>query len=295
MGRRGQIVAAGLLLARLVALSVLVSLSAAMAGCAPREASWRWAEAGGAGAGGAVGGDRVAVHAAVAPTLLALLERLEPLYEAASPGVDLVLHGGVRTGELDRAQWLSMRLERGARADLFVAEAAWQVDELTRTPRGRQPWLGNALAVIAPRGSGLDRRGLASGAAPVHIALARTALGRWTRRSLRASGLWGDVSLAAGLYDNADAIVQRVGHGARGAPAGYGVVLASDAVAASAGAGGPVRVVGYLDQPPGEPTVHELAWFTDEGGDLARWLADSEDARSAAAAMGFVVRAGGTR
>lgn len=229
------------------------------------------------------------VRVAVDPVLAALVRRLEPLYEGARPGIDLVVHEGARTARMDRAEWLSMRLERGAEADAYLSESVHRIAELTRRPMGEAAWLGNTLAVVVPKGSRLDRRELAMRRAPVHIALERTALGRWTRASLRESGLWGEVSLASGNFDGGEAIVERVSYFARRRPPeeSFGIVFGSDADAAR------VRIVGYLDQPRGDAAIHHVAWFTDAGADLAQWLLSDAEARAVAARMGFVVAEGG--
>jgi|GEM_PF-6883125 len=225
------------------------------------------------------------VRVAVDPALAPLLRTLEPLYEGARPGLDLVVHEGARTGRMDQAEWLAMRLERGAEADAYLSESGHALDELTRAPDGRAPWLGNTLAVVVPKGSQLDRRELALRRAPVHVALERTALGHWTRASLRESGLWGEVSLASGNFDGGEAIVERVSYFAkRPTPEeSFGIVFGSDADASR------VRVVGYLDQPRGDATIHHVAWFTEAGADLAQWLLTDGGALMAAERAGFVV------
>lgn len=258
---------------------------ALVAGCAMKpETASRWPDASGR-AEAAPGRGLEAVRVAVDPALAGLLRTLEPLYEGARPGVDLVIYEGARTGRMDQAQWLAMRLERGARADAYVCESGHGLDELTRAPEGRSPWLGNTLAVVVPKGSQLDRRELALRRAPVHIALERTALGRWTRASLRESGLWGEVSLASGNFDGGEAIVERVSYFAkRPTPEeSFGIVFGSDADATR------VRIVGYLDQPRGDATIHHVAWFSEAGADLAQWLLTDGDARAAASRAGFIV------
>ncbi|MEO1009065.1 MAG: substrate-binding domain-containing protein [Planctomycetota bacterium] len=280
---------------RVSAIGLLLAHWLLLASCAARiDEPWRWPSVD-PPAGAAPGVGLVPVRVAVAPSLVPLMERLEPYYEAARPGVDLVIHAGPKTGEVDPARWLALRLERGAEADAFLAESMGQVDALEREVQGSMAWLGNTLAVVVPRGSTLDRRELALGRAPVHIALQRSELGRWTRASLRESELWGDVSLAAGVFDDGSAIIERVRYfyeqttPQRGRQESFGIVFGSDAHAAQ----DRVRVVGYLDQPRGDPLVHAIAWFTDEGAALASWLAESEDARVAAARGGFIV--GGPR
>lgn len=261
----------------------------AVVGCAMKpETPSRWPDASGrleAQPGRGLEAVRVAVDPALAP----LARRLEPLYEGAKPGVDLIIYEGARTPRMDRASWLAMRLERGAEADAYLSESVHQIDELTRTPLGEAAWIGNTLAVVVPKGSTLDRRELALRRAPVHVALERTALGRWTRASLRESGLWGEVSLASGNFDGGEAIVERVSYFARRPTPeeSFGVVFGSDADAAR------VRIVGYLDQPAGDATIHHVAWFTDAGDDLARWLLGDPEAMAVAARMGFVVPEGG--
>ncbi len=254
-------------------------------GCAmtPETVS-RWPDASGR-AETVPGRGLTAVRGAVEPARPAGLRTNEPLYEGARPGVDLVIYEGARTGRMDRAEWLAMRLERGAQADVYVSESGQRIDELTRTAAGSAPWLGNTLAVVVPKGSQLDRRELALRRAPVHIALERTALGHWTRASLRESGLWGEVSLASGNFDSGEAIVERVAYFAkRPTPEeSFGIVFGSDADANR------VRIVGYLDQPRGDSTIHHVAWFSEAGADLARWLLGDADARAAAARAGFVV------
>jgi ABC-type molybdate transport system substrate-binding protein len=256
-----------------------------LGGCAMKpETVSRWPDASGR-AEAVPGPGLAAVRVAVDPALAALLRGLEPLYEGARPGVDLVIYEGARTGRMDQSEWLAMRLERGAQADVYVSESGHGLDELTRTPAGSAPWLGNTLAVVVPRGSQLDRRELALRRAPVHIALERTALGRWTRASLRESGLWGEVSLASGNIYGGAAIEERVAYFAkRPTPEeSFGIVFGSDADASR------VRVVGYLDQPRGDATIHHVAWFSEAGADLAQWLLSDTEARAAAARAGFVV------
>jgi hypothetical protein len=225
------------------------------------------------------------VRVAVDPAMVPLVRRLEPLYEGARPGIDLIIYEGARTARMDRAEWLAMRLERGAEADAYLSESVHQIEELTRSPLGEAAWLGNTLAVVVARGSMLDRRELALRRAPVHVALERTALGRWTRASLRESGLWGEVSLASGNFDGGEAIVERVSYFAKRRPPeeSFGIVFGTDADARR------VRIVGYLDQPQGDATIHHVAWFSDAGGDLAQWLLTDGEAMALAARMGFVV------
>ncbi|MEO1278155.1 MAG: substrate-binding domain-containing protein [Planctomycetota bacterium] len=257
-------------------------------GCAmPPETPSRWADA--SGRAEAVPGERlVAVRVAVDPTLAKLARALEPVFEGQRPGIDLVLHEGVRTQRLDQPAWLAMRLERGAEADAYLSESERQILDLTRTPTGHAAWLGNTLAVVAPRGSMLDQSQLTGRSTPVHIALERSALGRWTRASLRQAGLWGEVALAAGNFDSGEAIVERVSYFARRQPpeASFGVVFGSDVDPARVG------IVGYLDQPREEPTIHHVAWFSEAGEDFARWLLANHDARAWAARAGFVVPEG---
>lgn len=262
-----------------------LALALAQSGCAMApETPSRWPDASGK-ALAEPGEGLVPLRVAVDPTLAPLARLLEPLYEAQHPGVDLVIHVGVRDGRRDSPAWLAMRLERGAEADAYLAESTHRLDDLTRRPLGRSAWLGNALAVVAPAGSGLDAGSLIARDVPVHVALDRTALGRWTRASLREAGLWGEVSLAAGNFDHGAAIVERVAYFAsRPTPEhGLGIVFGSDASDRR------VRVVGYLDQPRGDPTIHVVAWFTGSGEAFARWLLTSPDARQAATRAGFLV------
>jgi len=180
--------------------------------------------------------------------------------------------------------WLAMRLERGAEADAYLSESEQQILELTRTPKGHEAWLGNTLAVIVPRNSSLDASQLTGRRTPVHVALERSALGRWTRASLREAGLWGEVALASGNFDGGEAIVERVSYFARRRPpeVSFGIVFGSDVDAER------VSVVGYLDQPKGDPTIHYVAWFTEAGEDFSRWLRSDPDALAFARRAGFV-------
>ncbi|MGD1916433.1 MAG: molybdate ABC transporter substrate-binding protein [Phycisphaerales bacterium] len=274
-----------LLLPHCVSLAVTAMLGL---GCAmPPETPSRWADASGRAEAGP-GPDAVPVRVAVAPTLAVLARSLAPIYEGQRPGIDLVLHEGVRTQRLDQPAWLAMRLERGAEAAAYLSESEQQLLELTRTPEGHAAWLGNTLAVVAPRGSSLDESQLTGRRTPVHIALERSALGRWTRASLREAGLWGEVALEAGNFDGGEAIVERVSYFARRQPpeASFGIVFGSDVDPARVG------IVGYLDQPRGDPTIHHVAWFSDAGEDFARWLMTDHDARAWAARAGFVVPEG---
>lgn len=263
----------------------LVVWALALAGCAmdPAEPS-RWPDASGLAQTTPAPG-LVPLRVAVDPTLATLIRGLEPLYEAQHPGVDMLIYEGVRDGRRDGPAWLAMRLDRGALADAYLAESGHRLDELTNKPLGRAAWLGNTLAVIAPAGSGLDSASLTARSVPVHVAMERSALGRWTRASLREAGLWGEVSLAAGRFDHGASIVERVAYFARRPTPemGLGIVLGSDAVDDR------VRVVGYLDQPRGDPTIHEAAWFGDAGEALVGWLRASPDARAAATRAGFLV------
>ena len=257
-------------------------------GCAmPPETPSRWADA--SGRAEAAGGQQlVPVRVAVDPTLADLARALEPVFEGQRPGIDLVIYEGVRTQRLDQPAWLAMRLERGAEADAYLSESERQVLDLTRVPTGHAAWLGNTLAVVAPRGSMLDESQLVSRRTPVHIALERSALGRWTRTSLREAGLWGEVSLAAGNFDGGEPIVERVSYFARRQPpeASFGIVFGSDVDPARVG------IVGYLDQPHGDPTIHHVAWFSEAGEDFAQWLLTDHNARAWAARAGFVVPEG---
>ncbi|OAB61723.1 hypothetical protein AY599_05105 [Leptolyngbya valderiana BDU 20041] len=272
-----------------VVCSILLILILGLVGCAMKpETVSRWPDASGRGQVVPVEGLEL-VRVAVDPVLAALVRRLEPLYEGARPGIDLVVYEGARTARMDQAEWLAMRLERGADADAYLSESVHQIDGLTRTPLGTAAWVGNTLAVVVAQGSTLDRRELAMRRAPVHIALERTALGRWTRASLRESGLWGEVSLASGNFDGGEMIVERVSFFARRQPPeqSFGIVFGSDADLSR------VRIVGYLDQPRGDATVHHVAWFSDAGADLAEWLLTDAEARAIAARMGFIVPGAG--
>ncbi|MFI4882050.1 MAG: hypothetical protein ACIAQU_05650 [Phycisphaerales bacterium JB064] len=263
-------------------------LAVVMAGCAMKpETPSRWPDASGQTAAVPRPG-LTPVRVAVDPTLAALARALEPLYEGQRPGLDLVLYEGVRTQRLDQPAWLAMRLERGAEADAYLTESEQQIQELTRTPDGHAAWLGNTLAVVAPRGSSLDGSQLVGRKTPVHIALERSALGRWTRASLREGGLWGEVSLAAGNFDTGEAIVERVSYFARRQPPeeSFGIVFGSDIDTRR------VKLVGYLDQPRGDATVHHVAWFSDAGADFARWVLTDADARAWASRAGFIVPEG---
>ncbi len=254
-------------------------------GCAMKPETFsRWPDASGR-AEAVPGRGLVAVRVAVDPVLAPLVRRLEPLYEGTTPGIDLVIYEGARTARMDQADWLAMRLDRGAEADAYLSESVHQIGDLTRTPMGEGPWLGNTLAVVVANGSTLDRRELAMGRAPVHVALERTALGRWTRASLRESGLWGEVALASGNFDGGEMIVERVSYFAKRSPPeeSFGVVFGSDADARR------VRIVGYLDQPHGDATMHHAAWFSEAGADFVRWLVQDSDALQTASRMGFFV------
>ena len=269
--------------------SILLILILGLVGCAMKpETVSRWPDASGRGQVVPVEGLE-SVRVAVDPVLAALVRRLEPLYEGARPGIDLVVYEGARTARMDQADWLAMRLERGAEADAYLSESVHQIDGLTRTPLGTAAWVGNTLAVVVAQGSTLDRRELAMRRAPVHVALERTALGRWTRASLRESGLWGEVSLASGNFDGGEMIVERVSFFARRQPPeqSFGIVFGSDADPSR------VRIVGYLDQPRGDATIHHVAWFSDAGADLAEWLLTDAEARAIAARMGFIVPGAG--
>ncbi|GIW74165.1 MAG: hypothetical protein KatS3mg103_0687 [Phycisphaerales bacterium] len=199
--------------------------------------------------------------------------------------MDLVLHEGARTGRLDQAQWLALRLDRGAQADAYLAESVQTVRDRTRTPAGWAPWLGNTLVVVAPRGVGVPASALGDRTTPVHLALERTALGRWTRAALRQAGLWDEVAPTAGLFDNGRAIVQRLHESAQRDPPrpALGIVLGSDADPAR------VEIVGRLAPPADDPPVHAVAWLTQAGEDLASWLRHDPSARRTALAMGFLL------
>ncbi|MEQ8844931.1 MAG: hypothetical protein RIB58_08750 [Phycisphaerales bacterium] len=274
-----------------VLLWILGSVVLLAAGCAMKpETPSRWPDASGRVVAGQPGAGLEVVRVAVDPTLAPLARALEPLYEGRRPGIDLVLYEGVRTQRLDQPSWLAMRLERGAEADAYLCESERQILELTRPPEGHAAWLGNTLAVVVARGSPLDGSQIAGRRVPVHIALERSALGRWTRASLREAGLWGEVSLAAGNFDGGEPIVERVSYFAQRQPPeqSYGVVFGSDADPRR------VEIVGYLDQPRGDATIHHVAWFSEAGADFAQWVLTDPDARAWAGRAGFIVAESGS-
>jgi molybdate transport system substrate-binding protein len=93
-----------------------------------------------------VGGERVLTVFAAA-SLKDALEALEPTFEAANPGVDVVLN-------LGGSQQLAQQVANGAPADLFAAANLRQMDVAVAAGRvlttAVQTFAGNRLVVVTP-------------------------------------------------------------------------------------------------------------------------------------------------
>jgi ABC-type molybdate transport system substrate-binding protein len=217
-----------------------------------------------------------------APTLAALVERLAAVYEAENPDIRVRVRTGQRGPVLDPWGNIARDINAGAAVDVLAAERAWQIDELTRPPPVRRQWLGNELVAVTGRASRLRLIDLSTGWCGVAVALERTALGRDSRASLEARGVWSTVAERVERFDDAAAILERARWGADSEHV-LGIVYRTDARGAAAEG---TRVVGRLALPAGEELVHELAAWTPRGEALVAWLT-GEHAAAVAREMGF--------
>lgn len=264
-------------------------------GCAPienyRAEEWRWAAADPEPVSGGPldGGQRVRVF--VAPELADLMRRLEPRYEAATPGVDLEV---VLSADLDvRAseEQFVRRINAGAACDALLSESAARVLELTARPRAWAPIAVGEIVVIAPAASGVSERDMLEGRIPVAVALERTGLGRASRLALTHAGVWDTVVAQVGRVSDTVAALEAIAHaGAQDPPADVaGLVYRSAALRAIRTEPDPRRritILAPLDSPPDAPIVHVAAVWTDAGRNVAEWLR-SDAARSEMAPLGF--------
>ena len=123
-------------------------------------------------------------------TFRTLLERLESMYEAQTPGVNLVLDFGEHQPPVSAEHALVIDINAGSPVDAFIAGDRAQIEALLNRPARIEPWLTNEIVLIRPRGSPLRLIDLSKGSCQVAVALDRTALGRATRGALRRRGIW---------------------------------------------------------------------------------------------------------
>jgi len=214
-------------------------------------------------------------------TFRTLLERLEPMYEAQTSGVNLVLDFGEHQPPVSAEHALVININAGSPVDAFIAGDGAQIEALLNRPVRIEPWLTNEIVLIRPRGSPLRLIDLSKGSCQVAVALDRTALGRATRGALRRRGIWETVTQRVGLFEDGAAIQTRVAE--RDLEPCLGIVYRSDLWNTPER----VRVIGPLEPDDETPLEHYVASWTDEGSRLLDWLR-SEEALAIATETGFV-------
>jgi ABC-type molybdate transport system substrate-binding protein len=210
-----------------------------------------------------------------------LLERLEPMYEERTPGVNLVVYYGEDQPPLSAEQALVVDIDAGATVDAFISADDKYVTELLTRPERIEKWLTNEIVLIRPRTAPLRLIDLSKGSCQVAVALDRTALGRATRSALERRGIWESVTGRVGLFEDGQAIQTRVA--SRDLDACLGVVYRSDLWNTPER----VRVIGPLEPGDETPLVHYVASWTGEGSRLIDWLG-SDEAVEVAVEVGFL-------
>lgn len=123
---------------RLAILAVLLTAALALAGCSP---------AGGSETSGAVTKE---LRVSAATTLKRAFEEMEPAFEAANPGVDVVFNFGA-SGVLQK------QVEAGAPCDVFASASPKQVDALMSggyvSAEETATFCGNRVAIVVPAGN----------------------------------------------------------------------------------------------------------------------------------------------
>ena len=162
-----------------------------------------------------------------AASLTNAFKELGPLYEAAHPGTTVLLNFAASDA-------LLAQIAKGAPADVFASADQEAMDRAEAqqlvAPGSRRNFVANTLVMIVPGDSALGLRGLADLQKPEvrRVAIGNPAsvpVGRYTRGSLEAVGLWGAVEPKAVM---AQSVRQALDYVARG-EAEAGFVYATDA------------------------------------------------------------------
>lgn len=218
-----------------------------------------------------------------APPLFApVLSRLEAMYEAMQPDVDVYVRIAPRDPDLDPSEVIQQWMGSGAKADVYVAEEISDIRSTGIEPILAGPWVGDRLIVVTGRGSRLRMVDLSKGDAPVAIALERTALGRLSRLALDQRGIWNDISYRIGRFDDSAAILERARFGGQSEHV-LGVVYGSALTADPRS----TKAVGEITPPPHDRALHAIGAWTPRGRSFAIWML-SDEALAVAAEFGFV-------
>ena len=188
---------------------------------------------------------------------------------------------------------LARQVESGARADIFVSADEEWMDELERKDLiregTRRTMLGNALVLIAPKGSAAEvslekpaslRAALDDG----RLAMAdpdAVPAGRYGKAALESLGIWQNVSTRVAPAENVRAALALVERG----QAPLGVVYATDALASDK-----VAVVARFPAASHPPIRYPAAMLkASENADAGPFLAflQSDEARSIFIRHGF--------
>ncbi len=241
--------------------------------------------------GGASAGAAEPVTIFAAASTLEAVTAVARAYEASGRGTVRLVFAASST--------LAQQIAAGAPADLFLsANTAW-MDELERrgaiVPGTRVDLLGNALVLIAPRGSPLDLEiapgfALAGAVNDRRLAMgdpAHVPAGMYAKAALERLGVWSQVAGRAAFLSDVRAALMLVDRG----EAAAGIVYASDARISAR-----VRVVDTFPGTSHPPIVYPLAVVAGRRGAavmaLYAYLRGAE-ARDLFRARGFAVAAGG--
>lgn len=191
------------------------------------------------------------LHIAAAVSLKEALAEAGSLFTARHPNVKIIYNLGA-SGALQR------QIEQGAPADVFIAAAARQMDELAAknllVPGTRRDIAANRLVLVVPKDSPLPVAGFAdlAGDKVRKIALGETATvpaGQYAREALENLGLWDRLKDKYVFAKDARTVLAYVVTGNVDA----GLVYATDA----AGAG--VKVVAAAPAASHRPIVYPAA------------------------------------
>ena len=237
-----------------------------------------------------------AARAEVPVTIFAAASTIEAVnalalaYEASGRGTVRPVYAASST--------LARQISRGAPADLFLSASSAWMDELQRRgaiePGTRIDLLGNALVLIAPRGSPLELEiepefALAAGLSERRLAMgdpAHVPAGIYAKAALERLGVWSQVAGRTAFLNDVRGVLALVDRG----EAAAGIVYASDARVSAR-----VRVVGAFPAESHPPIVYPLAVIAGRRAaavmDLYAYLRGAE-AREMFRVRGFAVSAG---
>lgn len=220
-----------------------------------------------------------------AASLKTALDRIAAGWKAETGNTAVISYAG--------SSQLARQIEEGAPADLFVsADEAW-MDALQKggliQPGSRGDLLGNALVLVAPKGTapvaiakGFDLAGLLGENRLAMALVDSVPAGKYGKAALTSLGVWGAVAPKVAQADNVRAALALVATG----EAPYGIVYATDAAAESR-----VAVVGTFPEDSHPPIIYPAALTSGAKPAAADFLSylKGPKARAAFEGQGFTV------